>query len=60
MKITATKIKTILVEKYGWETMIKLDHPIHIELIKDTLRDISNKLSYKIGSINTDIICKRV
>ena len=60
MKITATKIKTILVEKYGWGTMIKLDDPIYTELIKDTMRDISNKLSYKIGSINTDIICKRV
>lgn len=44
MKITATKIKTILVEKYGWGTMIKLDDPIYTELIKYTMRIINEIL----------------
>jgi hypothetical protein len=41
MKITATKIKTILVEKYGWG---KLDDPISTELVKDTMRVINDIL----------------
>jgi hypothetical protein len=41
MKITATKIKTILKEKYLWG---KLDDPISTELIKDTMRVINEIL----------------
>jgi hypothetical protein len=44
MKITATKIKTILVEKYGWGNMEKLDEPIVTELIKDTMKVINEIL----------------
>ena len=44
MKITATKIKRILVEKYGWGTMQKLDDPIYTELIKDTMQIINEIL----------------
>jgi hypothetical protein len=44
MKITATKVKTILVDKHGWGTMIKLDDPIYTELIKDTMRVINEIL----------------
>ena len=44
MKITATKVKTILVEKYGWGTMPKLDDPIYTELIKDTMKVINEIL----------------
>jgi hypothetical protein len=44
MKITATKIKTILVEKHGWGTMLKLDYPIYTELIKDTMKVINEIL----------------
>jgi hypothetical protein len=41
MKITATKVKIILVEKYGWS---KLDDPIYTELIKDTMKVINEIL----------------
>jgi hypothetical protein len=41
MKITATKVKKILVEKYGWG---KLDDPISTELVKDTMRVINDIL----------------
>ena len=44
MKITATKVKTILVEKYGWGTMPKLNDPIYTELIKDTMKVINEIL----------------
>jgi len=44
MKITATKIKTILVEKYGWGSMEKLDEPVYTELIKDTMKVINKIL----------------
>jgi len=44
MKITATKVKTILVEKYGWGNMEKLDKPIYNELIKDTMKVINEIL----------------
>jgi hypothetical protein len=44
MKITATKVKTILVEKHGWGTMPKLDDPIYTELIKDTMKVINEIL----------------
>jgi uncharacterized protein (DUF2132 family) len=41
MKITATKIKTILVDKYGWG---KLDDPISTELIKNVMQVINEIL----------------
>ena len=44
MKITATKVKKILVEKYGWGTMQKLDDSIYTELIKDTMHIINEIL----------------
>ena len=44
MKITATKIKRILVEKYEWGNMSKLDNPIYTELIKDTMKVINEIL----------------
>ena len=44
MKITATKVKIILVEKYGWGNMPKLDDPIYTELIKDTMKVINEIL----------------
>jgi hypothetical protein len=44
MKITATKIKTKLVEKYGWGNMEKLDEPVYAELIKDTMKAINDIL----------------
>lgn len=43
MKITATKVKKILVEKYSWGTP-KLDEPICAELIKDTMQVINEIL----------------
>jgi hypothetical protein len=44
MKITATKVKTILLEKYGWGAMQDLDEPIYTELIKDTMQIINEIL----------------
>jgi hypothetical protein len=44
MKITATKVKTILVEKYGWGNMEKLDEPVYAELIKDIMKVINEIL----------------
>ena len=44
MKITATKVKTILVEKHGWGSMPRLDEPIYTELIKDTMKVINEIL----------------
>lgn len=44
MKITATKVKRILIEKYGWGTMQKLDDSIYTELIKDTMHIINEIL----------------
>jgi hypothetical protein len=44
MKITATKVKKILVEKYGWGAMQDLDEPIYTELIKDTMQIINEIL----------------
>jgi hypothetical protein len=44
MKITATKVKKILVDKYGWGAMQDLDEPIFIELIKDTMKVINEIL----------------
>ena len=44
MKITATKVKKILVEKYGWESMQDLDVSIYTELIKDTMKVINEIL----------------
>lgn len=43
MKITATKIKTILVEKYGWE-MIYLNDSPNEELIKNVMQVINEIL----------------
>jgi asparagine synthetase A len=43
MKITATKIKRILVDKYEWE-MIFLNDSINEDLIKDTMKVINEIL----------------
>ena len=44
MKITATKVKRILVEKHGWNTMTSLEEPIYFELIKDTMKVVNEIL----------------
>jgi hypothetical protein len=44
MKITQTKVKKILIEKYGWGAMQDLDEPIYTELIKDTMQIINEIL----------------
>lgn len=43
MKITATKIKKILVEKFEWEMIYLNDNP-NDELIKDTMKVINEIL----------------
>jgi hypothetical protein len=44
MKITATKVKKILVDKYGYRNMQDLDEFIYTELIKDTMKVINEIL----------------
>ena len=49
MKITTTKIKRILVEKYGWSEIALRDTPIATLIIQDTLQIIENELRARKG-----------
>lgn len=44
MKITTTKVKRVLIEKHGWNTMPCLDNELHTLLIKDVMIVINNIL----------------
>jgi hypothetical protein len=44
MKITATKIKRLLIEKHGWHDIAFKGNPAYDTLIKDVLTVIDNEL----------------
>ena len=44
MKITASKVKKILIEKYNWDEKYLHEDYYPLELVKDTLKIVNNIL----------------